>query len=105
MALNQCELFINNTQLMHGFTIRRIEEYLEIMSIYMDLLDGTCRLSPHIFEYKPDKEKCIECYIDIIFSVRWSQMDAYNVYNVMTHMGNIFMYAGCPVLWRSKLQT
>ena len=54
--------------------------------------------------YMPDKEKVIKCYVDSEFSVGWSQADSNNAENNMSHTGYIIMYAGCPVLWCSKLK-
>ena len=55
--------------------------------------------------YSPDKPKGIECYVDADFAGGWSQADADNPENVMPRTGYVIYYAGCPVLWCSKLQT
>ena len=49
--------------------------------------------------------KNIECYVDANFSGGWDQADANNAENIMSHMGYVITYAGCPVLCCSKLQT
>ncbi len=55
--------------------------------------------------YKPDKSKGLECYIDADFAGGWSQADAENANNVLSCTGYILMYAHCPILWVSCLQT
>ena len=68
MDVHQCEQFCNNMRLMHERAVRRITKYLARTSTHMDLPDGnrwlyTCRVV-----YNPDKEKCIECYVDSNFA-------------------------------------
>eukprot|EP00957_Ditylum_brightwellii_P003020 230953-Ditylum_brightwellii.AAC.1 len=46
----------------------------------------------------------IQCYVDADFAGSWSKADADNPENVMLCTGFVIMYAGCPVLWQSKLQ-
>ena len=55
--------------------------------------------------YKPDKSKCLECYVDPDFAGGWSQADTDNADNVLSQTGYILMYANCPILWVSRLQT
>ena len=71
----------------------------------MDLPDGNCRLTTRGVVYKPDIGKCIGCYVVADFAGRWDQPDADNAENVMSRMGYVITYAGCPVLWCSNLQT
>ena len=39
------------------------------------------------------------------FAGGWAQEDASNAENSMSRMVYVITYAGCPVLWCSKLQT
>ena len=55
--------------------------------------------------YKPDKSKGLECYVDADFAGGWSQVDADNADNILSQTGYIIMYANCPILWVSRLQT
>ncbi len=55
--------------------------------------------------YKLDKSKGLECYVDVDFAGEWSQADAENADNVLSRTGYILMYANCPILWVSRLQT
>ena len=66
---------------------------------------GNRRLSTCGVVYKPDKEKGIEYYIDAEFSGGWDQAYSDNAENVMSCTGYVITYAGCPVLWFSRLKT
>ena len=54
---------------------------------------------------KPDESLGLECYVDASFAGGWSQADAQNAECVMSRTGYVLMYAGCSLLWCSKLQT
>ena len=43
--------------------------------------------------------------MDAYFSGCWSQANTDNADNVMSRAGYIIRYAGCPIVWCSKLQT
>ena len=92
MAVNQAARFSNDPKLSHERAIHRICKYLL----------GT-RDKGIIF--KPDKTKGVECFVDADFAGGWSKADAYSAENVMSRSGFIILFAGCPVYWRSKLQT
>ena len=81
-----------------------IETYLASKSMYMDLSYITRHLSVHRVVYKPNKELGIECYGNAGIAGVWSQEDSDNADNFMLRTGYIFMYAGCALLWRIKLQ-
>ena len=57
--------------------------------------------------YKPDPTRGIECFVDADFAGAWSRADAESAENVMSRTGFVIMYmcAGCPIIWISKLQT
>ena len=92
MSVHQCARFNNQLMLSHERAIKRIAKYLK----------GT---SDWGIVYHPDKTKGIECYVDADFAGGWYQADANNPENVMSRTGYAIYYAGCPVLWSSKLQT
>ena len=64
----------------------------------MDLTNVHRRLTTCGVVYIHDKEKGIECYVDADFSNGWTQEDADNAENIMSHTGNERIYAGFPVL-------
>jgi hypothetical protein len=72
-----------------------------IMRIGCYLLD-TCKCS---IIYKPDITKGLEYYVNTDFMVGWSQANADNAENILSKTGYVIMYANCPILWVSRLQT
>ena len=54
--------------------------------------------------FDPNETRGIECFVDADFAGDWSQADAKNADKVMSRTGYVIMYAGCPILWCSKLQ-
>ncbi len=55
--------------------------------------------------YKPDKTKGLECNVNADFAGGWLQADADNAENILSCTGYALMYANCPILWVSCLQT
>jgi hypothetical protein len=55
--------------------------------------------------YKPDRSKGLECYVHANFYGGWLQAEAENADNVLSWTGYVIMYADCPILWVSHLQT
>ena len=92
MAVHQCARFSNQPKLSHEKAVKRIVKYLSI----------TCERG---IIYKPNKSKGIECYADADFAGSWNAEDAADANNVLSRSGYVILYAGCPVLWASKLQT
>ncbi len=56
---------------------------------------GTC--------FKPDQDKGFECYCNADFSINWNKHLA--PFDPSTAKSCSGWYAGCPVIWESKLQT
>ena len=92
MVVHQTAHFSNNPMLSHEKSIMGIGQYL---------LD-TCKRG---IIYKPHKSKGLGCYIDTNFAGGWSRANADNADNVLSRTGHILMYANCPILWVSCLQT
>ena len=55
--------------------------------------------------YNPDMTKGLECNVDADFAGGWSKDDAGDPDNVLSRTGFIIMYAGCPLIWASRIQT
>jgi len=55
--------------------------------------------------YRPDPSKGLECHVDADFAGGWSSGDHTNPESVLSRTGFVISYAGCPIYWRSKLQT
>ena len=53
----------------------------------------------------PQHEKGLEVHVDADFSGNWSQEDSFDPDTARSRHGFIISYAGCPVIWKSRLQT
>lgn len=92
MAVHQCAHFTNELMLSHERAITRICRYL--------ILIGDKGIV-----YRPNKNIGLQCYVDADFAGGWAQVDSDNPENLMSRSGYVVMFAGCPILWCSKLQT
>jgi len=92
MAVHQCARFSINPKLSHEKAVKRIARYL---------LGNKDRG----IQFKPDKTKGIQCYVDADFAGCWNKEDPNNPQNVLSRTGFIVFYAGCPMLWASRMQT
>jgi hypothetical protein len=55
--------------------------------------------------YKSELEKGLEVYVDASFAGNWDKEDAeWDADTARSRTGYIVMYAGCPIIWASKLQ-
>ncbi len=56
--------------------------------------------------FKPDRDKGFKCYCDADFSGNWNKhLAPFDPSTAKSQSGWIIFYAGCPVIWASKLQT
>ena len=92
MAVHQCARFTNMPMLSHERAIQRICRYL-LSTRNQGMI------------YKPNFSLGLQCYVDADFAGGWNQLDADNPENLMSRTGYVIMFAGCPILWSSKLQT
>ena len=97
-------IFLYNRHLVHKHAVRRISKYLESTSKYTDLPGGNRQLSTYGIVYRLNKEKLVECYVDVNFSGGWDQADAYNAEIFISYQIYLITYTGYPVFWCSKLQ-
>ncbi|KAL7523409.1 hypothetical protein ACHAXR_000164, partial [Thalassiosira sp. AJA248-18] len=47
----------------------------------------------------------LECHVDADFAGGWDSGDTSNPESVLSSTGFVISYAGCPIYWRSKLQS
>eukprot|EP00957_Ditylum_brightwellii_P075665 5750066-Ditylum_brightwellii.AAC.1 len=92
MGVHQCARFTNQPMLSHERSLRRIVKYFSTMA-------------DREIVYDPNPNLGIQCFVDTDFAGSWRKADADNPDNLMSHTGFVIIYAGCPVLWQSKLQT
>ena len=55
--------------------------------------------------YTVEKSRGLEVYVDADFAGGWNMADSTNTDNVLSITGFLIRYAGCPVIWSSKLKT
>eukprot|EP00984_Skeletonema_dohrnii_P035296 scaffold34901_cov389-Skeletonema_dohrnii-CCMP3373.AAC.1 len=55
--------------------------------------------------YRPDPTKGLECHVDADFAGGWTIGETSNPEVLLSRTGFVISYAGCPIFWRSKLQT
>jgi hypothetical protein len=91
-AVHQCSKFCNDPKLSHEKAAKRIVRYLK------------CTPKEGIV-LRPDSSKGIQCFVDADFANGWSSEDCDKPSSVYSRTGFVIMYAGCPLVWVSKLQT
>ena len=92
MENHQCARFLNKPMRSHERAIIRIARYLR-----------SKKERGVIFQTHP--KIGLECFVNADFAGCWSQADADDPDNVMSCTGYIIRYAGCTIVWCSKLQT
>ena len=91
-AVHQCARFCENPRLSHERAVHKIVRYLT-----------TTKDKGIIF--KPDKTKGIVCHVDADFAANWNLVEGDNPASVLSRTGFVITYAGCPLIWASRLQT
>lgn len=92
MAVQQCARFCNEPKESHAKALKRICRYL-LKTKDMGL------------HFKPDHSKGLECYVDADFAGSWQHRSSSDPLSTHLRMGYVIMYAGCPIVWASKMQT
>ena len=92
MAVHQCARFSIRPMLSHERAVKRIGRYL-------------LATKDKGITFKIDKNKGMECFVDADFAGCWSKEDPDEPDNVLSRTGFIIFYAGCPLVWVSKMQT
>ncbi len=88
-SVHQCSRFCNNP---HEKAIKCIIGYLKCTPNEGNFLS-------------PDSSKGIQCYVDADFASGWNASDCEDPSSVYSRTGYVIMFAGCSVVWVSKLQT
>jgi hypothetical protein len=90
---HQCARFTSDPKKQHGDALRWLGRYLK-----------ETRNMGTIF--KPQRDKDLEVYVDADFSGNWDAIEAATDRDTArSRHGYIIRYAGCPLLWKSQLQT
>ena len=89
-AVHQCARYCNAPKVLHAQAVKRICRYLL----------GT-REKGLIFDPKEDS---FDCWVDASHASEWSSSSAMNDPNTArSRMGYTICYAGCPMIWASKM--
>jgi hypothetical protein len=92
-AVHQCARFTSDPKIQHGQAVKHIGRYLA----------GTANKG---IIFHPDITKSLECFVDSDFSGNWHKDDAASdMDTARSRTGYIIRFAGCPIVWGSKLQT
>ena len=92
-AVHQCARFVSDPKREHGDAVRWLGRYLK----------GTRRMGTIL---KPLEGKDLEVFVDASFCGDWDPKEAaIDRDTARSRHGYVIMYAGCPLLWKSQLQT
>ena len=92
MSVHQCARFCQQPMLSHERAVQRIGRYL------LGNKDKGIK-------FTPDLSKGVECFVDADFAGGFSKEMASDSSSLYSRTGFVIFYAGCPVLWASKMQT
>ena len=54
---------------------------------------------------KQDKTKDLKCYVDADYAGSWTKISSHDPLSIYSRRGLYIIYAGCPIIWKSKVQT
>jgi hypothetical protein len=91
-AVHQCARFSACPKCSHELAIHRIVRYLK----------GTADKG---YFLQPSSTKSLDCYVDADFAGNWKSVTSADPSSVKSRTGYVIMFANCPLLWASKLQT
>jgi hypothetical protein len=92
LAVQQCARFCNNPRQPHSMAVKRICRYL-------------LKTHSHGLRFKPDPSRGLECYVDADWAGSWQHRSSSDPLSAHSRSGYVIMYAGCPIIWSSKMQT
>jgi hypothetical protein len=92
-AVHQCARFSSCPMRIHEIAIRRICRYLQATSTKGLLLHPTLN------------HRNLDCFVDADFAGLWTEDTSSELTSVKSRTGYVILFANCPVLWVSKLQT
>ena len=93
-AVHQCARFASNPKESHAIAIERIGSYL------------LANKDKGIIIYPDSDSEEFECWADAAFAGEWNRDTAMDdPTTAKSRTGYVINYAGCPLIWSSKLQT
>jgi hypothetical protein len=90
--VHQCARFVENPKVEHAKAIRWLARYLRATRD-----KGTI--------YRPTHARGLEVFVDASFSQDWNKNECLDRDTARSRHGYYIMYAGCPIQWKSQLQT
>ncbi len=91
-SVHQCARFSTCPKRSHELAARRIVCYLK----------GTADKG---YFLQPSSNKTLDCYVDADFAGNWTPITSADPSSAKSRTGYVIMFANCPLLWASKLQT
>jgi ATP-binding cassette subfamily B (MDR/TAP) protein 1 len=91
-AVHQCARFSADPKQEHGDAIRWLAKYLK----------GTREKGMILL---PTVERQLEVFVDADFAGNWDPAETDDRDTARSRHGYLIYYAGCPILWKSQLQT
>ena len=91
-AVNQAARFTHDPKDSHAVAVKRIVRYL-IATKDKGLV------------FKPSFDWKVDCYVDADFCGLWGSEDPEDPVVAKSRTGYVILLAGCPLLWKSSLQT
>jgi len=92
-AVHQCARFSTSPMRIHEIAIRRICRYLQATATKGIILHPTLH------------HRNLDCFVDADFAGLWTEDSSSDITSVKSRTGYVILFANCPVLWVSKLQT
>ena len=90
-AVQQCARFGNNPCKCHEEAVKRLCRYLH-------------STKDRGLTFKPDKSKGIECFVDADWAGSWHKDTSNDPLSANSRTGYWITFAGCPIVWNSKMQ-
>ena len=91
-ATHQCARFSSDPRRTHGQAVRWLGRYLKATA------DKGITITP-------DKDRGLEVHVDADFAGNWTYEGTSHPDAARSRHGYVISYAGCPLLWKSQLQT
>jgi transposase InsO family protein len=89
---HQCARFTQDPKMEHGQALRWLGRYLRSTRDKGTIL-------------RPCDDKDMEIYVDADFAGNWDANETWDRDTARSRHGYIISYAGCPIIWKSQLQT
>ena len=90
-SAHHCAHFCNNPRQQHKEAVKRICRYL-------------LRTKNKVLILTPDKYCGLGCFVDADWAGSWQDRSSNDPLSAHSRSGYVIMFAGCPIIWGSKMQ-